>query len=130
MGDRKSPPPKQSRRVVIIDDESAFTDFMNKLIGGLGYEVIVSTDARASYIYELRDSDIVFIDVMMPNMDGFQVLEQLFRQDAKCSIVLMSGQGERLEAAEKLATQLDLRLIGALEKPFRLRDILDVLEGT
>ena len=116
--------------MVIIDDESAFTDFMNKLIDGLGYEVIVSTDARSSYIYELRDSDIVFIDMMMPNMDGLQVLEKLFRQEAKCSIVLMSGQGERLEAAEKLAKQLDLRLIGAFKKPFRLRDILDVLEGS
>lgn len=129
MGDQKSPSPKQSRRVVIIDDESAFTDFMDKLISGLGYEVVVSTDARSSYIYELRDSDIVFIDVMMPNMNGLQVLEKLFRQEARCSIILMSGQGERLEAAEKLAKQLDLRLIGAFEKPFRLRDILDVLDG-
>jgi CheY-like chemotaxis protein len=116
MADWGTPPSKQSRRVVIIDDESAFADFMNKLINGLGDEVIVSTDARSSDIYELRDSDIVFIDVMMPNMDGLQVLEKLFRQEAKCSIVLMSGHGERLEAAEKLAKQLDLRLIGALEK--------------
>jgi len=130
MADWGTPPSKQSRRVVIINDESAFTDFMNKLINGLGYEVIVSTDARSSDIYELRDSDIVFIDVMMPNMDGLQVLEKLFRQEAKCSIVLMSGHEERLEAAEKLAKQVDLRLIGALEKPFRLRDILDVLEET
>jgi len=67
---------------------------------------------------------------MMPNMDGLQVLEKLFHQEAKCSIVLMSGHGERLETVEKLAKQLDLRLIGALEKPFRLRDILDVLEET
>jgi DNA-binding NtrC family response regulator len=117
------------RRVVIIDDEPAFAEILTKLVSDLGFEVTVATDARSSYTFELKNSDIVFVDVLMPNVSGLQVLEKLAQQKAKCSVVLMSGHLERLEEAEKLARKLDLNLIGALEKPFRLQDVKDVLLG-
>lgn len=115
------------RRVVIIDDEAAFAETLTKMVKGLGFEVTVSTDARSSYTFELKSSDIVFVDVLMPNVSGLQVLQKLAQQKAKSSIVLMSGHLERLDEAEKLARNLDLNLIGALAKPFRLEDVKDVL---
>jgi DNA-binding NtrC family response regulator len=118
------------RRVVIIDDEPAFAEILTKLVSDLGFEVTVATDARSSYTFELKNSDIVFVDVLMPNVSGLQVLQKLAQQKAKCSVVLMSGHLERLDEAEKLARKLDLNLIGALEKPFRLQDVKDVLLGT
>ena len=99
------------------------------MIRDLGHEVMVSTDARSSFTYELRDSDIAFVDIQMAHVDGLQVLALLAGQNTKCSIVIMSGQGERLDEAEKLAKKLNLELIGALEKPFRLADIKGLLEG-
>jgi DNA-binding NtrC family response regulator len=117
------------RRVVIIDDEAAFAETLTKMVKSLGFDVTVSTDARSSYTFELKNSDLVFVDVLMPNVSGLQVLEQLARQKAKSSIVLMSGHLERLDEAEKLARKLDLNLIGALEKPFRIEDVKDVLLG-
>jgi hypothetical protein len=41
----------------------------------------------------------------------------------------MSGNLERLDQAEKYAERLDLNLVGALDKPFRLADVEGVLEG-
>ncbi len=119
---------KHKRRVVIIDDETAFSTLLTKIVTKLGHEVMGSTDARSSHTYEIRDSDVVFVDLLMPHVSGLQVLEKLARQNVKCSIVLMSGQGERLDEAEKLANSLNLQVIGALEKPFRLADIADILE--
>jgi DNA-binding NtrC family response regulator len=120
---------KTKRRVVIIDDEAAFAETLTKMVRSLGFDVTVSTDARSSYTFDLKNSDVVFVDVLMPNVSGLQVLEQLARQEAKSSIVLMSGYLERLDEAEKLARKLELNLIGALEKPFRLEDVKDVLLG-
>ncbi len=117
------------RRVVIIDDEPAFAETLTKMVSDLGFEVTVATDARSSYTFELKNSDVVFVDVLMPNVSGLQVLQKLAQQIAKCSVVLMSGHPERLDEAEKLARELDLNLIGALEKPFRLEDVKDVLLG-
>jgi DNA-binding NtrC family response regulator len=117
------------RRVIIIDDEAAFAETLTKMVKSLGFDVTISTDARSSYTFELKNSDVVFVDVLMPNVSGLEVLEKLARQKAKSSIVLMSGHLERLDEAEKLARKLDLNLIGALEKPFRIEDVRDVLLG-
>ena len=115
------------RRIVIVDDDPAFVETLSAMVLSLGYDVTISTDARSSYTLDLTDDDIVFLDVLMPNLSGLQVLEQLAQQQATCAIVLMSGHLERLDGAEKYAESLDLNLIGALEKPFRLDDIKDVL---
>lgn len=120
---------KRRKRVVIIDDEPAFSTVLTKMVSSFGYEVMVSTDARSSHTYEIRDSDIVFVDILMPYVGGLKVLEQLARQNVKSSFVLMSGQGERLDEAEQFAKKLDLQVIGMLEKPFRLADVKLVLEG-
>ena len=115
------------RRIVIIDDDSAFVETLSAMVLSLGYEVTISPDARSNDTFELTDDDIVFLDVLMPNFSGLKVLNQLAQQKATCAIILMSGRLERLEGAEKYAESLDLNLIGALEKPFRLDDIKDVL---
>jgi CheY-like chemotaxis protein len=117
------------RRVVIIDDEPAFAEALTKMVKSLGFDVTVSTDARSSYTFELKASDVVFVDVLMPNVTGLQVLQKLAQQKSRSSIVLMSGHLERLDEAEKLARKLDLNLVGSLAKPFRLEDVKDVLLG-
>ena len=118
------------RRVVVIDDLPAFAETLAAMLDSLGYRVTVSTDARSSDTFDLNDDDIVFVDVLMPHISGIQVLEQLARQKSKSWVVLMSGDKQRLDEAEKLAEQLELNLIGALEKPFKLADIQVVLAGT
>lgn len=115
------------RRAVIIDDEPAFVSMLTKMLGSFGYEVSISTDARSSYTFEIRDSDIVFVDALMPHVSGLQVLEQLARQGTKSPIVAMSGNSQSLDQAEKLAQKLDLNLVGVLEKPFRLDDLKLIL---
>src|SRR5438128_1150494 len=115
------------RRVIIVDDDSAFVETLSAMVLSLGFDVTISTDARSDHILDLTDDDIVFLDVLMPNLSGLQVLEQLAEQKATCPIILMSGHLERLEGAEKYAEILDLNLISALQKPFKLEDIKDVL---
>ena len=116
------------RRVVIIDDEPTLCKFLAKMVEGLGYQVITASDAATVYLHELKDSDIIFIDVLMPGMDAIQILEVLSRRNSKCRIVLMSGSDTELEGAEAMAKERGLRLIGVLYKPFRLDNVQLVLQ--
>ena len=112
---------------MIIDDEPAFALTLTKMLSSLGYRDTISTDA--SFAFDLNDDDVVFLDVLMPDTSGPQILDQLAHQGRKCAIALMSGNSEQLDEAEKHATRLNLNLIGALDKPFRLADVEGVLEG-
>ena len=124
-----APKSHPARRAVIIDDEPAFVTMLTKMLEAFGLEVKVSTDARSSQTFEIRDSDIVFIDALMPHVSGSQVLEQLARQGTKSHIVAMSGNPQSLDQVERLAQELDLNLLGVLEKPFRLDDLRYILDG-
>jgi CheY-like chemotaxis protein len=117
------------RRAVIIDDEPAFVTMLTKMLNSFGYEVKVSPDARVSSTYEIRDSDIVFVDALMPHVSGLQVLEQLARQGTKALIIAMSGNPQSLDQAESLARKLELNIVGVLEKPFRVADLKFILDG-
>jgi CheY-like chemotaxis protein len=114
-------------RVLVIDDEASFCRFMARLISSLGYEVTTTCQAKCAYLDELREPDIVFIDMMMPDMNGIEVLEVLADYKIKSAIVLMSGADHGLTKAEAFAKQADLRLIGVLHKPFRLNDVQTIL---
>lgn len=118
-------PPK--RRVVIIEDDSTIARLLTNLVGSLGHDVVVKADSSASHTYEVRDSDIVFVDMLMPKVSGIEVLEQLARQNVKSAIVVMSSNDWRLNEAEQLVKKLDLDLLGVLHKPFQLPDIQSVL---
>jgi CheY-like chemotaxis protein len=118
---------RPARRVLVIDDEAAFCRFMARLISSLGYEVTTTCQAKCAYLDELKEPDIVFIDMMMPDMDGNEVLEVLADHKIRSAIVLMSGADHSLTKAEAFAKQNDLRLIGVLHKPFRLSDVQSIL---
>ena len=121
--------PTTVRRAIIIDDEPVFVATLTKMLESFGFEVKISTDARSSQTYEIRDSDIVFVDALMPHVSGLQVLEQLGRQGTKSPIIAMSGNPLSLDQAESLARKLELNIAGVLEKPFRVADVKFILDG-
>ena len=120
-------PPK--RRVVVIDDDPDFALVLSRMVGSLGHDVVVRADSSASHTYEVRDDDIVFVDLLMPKVSGVQVLQQLARQGVKSTIVLMSGHDHSLREAETMVKKLDLRFAGTLFKPFRLPDVAAILDA-
>jgi CheY-like chemotaxis protein len=125
-------PPKLrlARKVLVIDDEEAFCLLMTRMISKLGYKVMTSNQAKSVHLNEMTESDIIFIDMMMPEMDGIQVLDVLSSHQIKSSIVLMSGaENELLTTAEAIAKRSDLHLIGVLNKPFREGDVHAILEA-
>jgi two-component SAPR family response regulator len=120
--------PTSKRRVVIIDDDAAFAELLTKMVTSLGHIAVVKSDPRISDTYEIRDDDIVFVDILMPHVNGIQVLEQLSRQNVQSAIILISGYDQFLDAAEQVAKNLSLRLVGVLHKPIRLVDVQTIME--
>jgi two-component system alkaline phosphatase synthesis response regulator PhoP len=117
-----------ARKVLVIDDDEAFSRLVATMLSHWGYSVMTTARAQSVDLDELTEADIVFLDIMVPGMNGFEVLDFLSSHQIKSSIVLMSGAtNEALVTAEAFAKRNDLQLIGVLYKPFRISDVIAVL---
>jgi EAL domain-containing protein (putative c-di-GMP-specific phosphodiesterase class I)/FixJ family two-component response regulator len=116
------------QRVLVIDDERDIGAFIASASRAMGFDCTATIDA-ATFLKELTpETTLIFLDLMMPQTDGVEVLRLLSQQECKVPIVLMSGVGSRvLETAEQLAQTLGLSIIGHLNKPFRLKELQSML---
>lgn len=117
-----------ARKVLVIDDDDTFCMLLATMLSHWGYSVMTNTQAQSIDLDEMTEADIIFLDIIMPGMNGFEVLDLLSSHQIKSSIVLMSGaETEVLVTAEAFAKRNDLQLIGVLYKPFRVSDVLAIL---
>jgi EAL domain-containing protein (putative c-di-GMP-specific phosphodiesterase class I) len=76
------------------------------------------------------DCDVIVLDLLMPGMDGVEVLRYLAAGGSRAQIILMSGMDRRLlDSARKVAAMQHLRVAGVLHKPFRPADLRGLLAG-
>jgi len=120
-------------KILIVDDEPANIHLLGDFLKGKGYACIESvTDPRkALELYQEFQPDLVLLDLKMPHLNGFQVLEQLNNLDQKYPAPIMV-----LTAHIDLDSKLRVLGIGArdfLSKPFdlielsiRVRNLLEV----
>ena len=88
---------RRTERILIVDDTSSNLVLLNEILCGAGYVVSVATnglDALESAL--LAPPDMVLLDILMPGMDGYEVLASLKKDPATKSIpvLLLSALGE------------------------------------
>jgi DNA-binding response OmpR family regulator len=102
-------------RVLILDDDNSVCELVSALVRAMGFDCIASKEAAEFATLEFPDTSLILLDLMMPGMDGIEVLRLLGERQCRARILLMSGMDKRvLETAEKLAQSLGLRIIGHL----------------
>jgi len=109
-------------RVLICDDYKAIRDIVRKTCETAGYETIeASTGKEAIELYKSTGADLVFLDVLIPEMDGIEVMETLKKIDPAVRVIAMSGAamgGTYLELIRRRGA------IKCLTKPFSIDDLL------
>jgi diguanylate cyclase (GGDEF)-like protein len=134
-------PRSRSPTILIIDDTPINIQVLNECLRG-SYHILFSTDGREGIRIAAEQSpDLILLDIMMPDMDGYEVLKALKREPelARIPVIFVSAMGE--DEHEELG--LDLGAVDYIVKPFnpaivrlrvrnqlelkRQRDILDRL---
>jgi EAL domain-containing protein (putative c-di-GMP-specific phosphodiesterase class I)/AmiR/NasT family two-component response regulator len=117
----------QSNRLLVIDDEPLTASVVGKVARMLGFDVI-TTDDPSDLRTRLRawQPSAIVLDLLMPGLDGFEVLGILNEEGSTARILIVSGVDYPvIEAARNLAARYGLRIAGVLSKPFEL----DALSG-
>lgn len=119
-------PPKHT--ILVVDDEADVGDLIVTVAEGLGLPALATTTANDLLQAVSEHTDLVFLDLVMPQLDGIQLLRHLSEGPHRPNIVLMSGIGKRIiETAHRLAESLGLTIVAELPKPFRVADVEAIL---
>lgn len=117
---------KSKKQILIVDDEPAWVKALSLLLRKQGYEVLEATNGRDALV-TLSGSkpDLILSDVRMPDMNGFDFLDQVRRtsKNSKTPVIFLSAVDDY--DARKAAK--DLGAVDYLVKPFDEKDMLSVL---
>ena len=110
-----------AERVLVVDDEPRARDIMADILSGAGMEVLQAGDGEeAVRLAGENELNLVFLDLMLPDMNGAQVLETILAGKPSLPVVMISGQGSIQDAVK--ATKLGA--YDFLEKPAEREKIL------
>lgn len=110
-------------RVFVVDDEPDVVELLRTILRSHGFEVEVDTDGRSALTRILADPpDLFILDLMMPDLDGFELLK-LLRLDprgARIPVLILSARSGHQELLESLQLGANAYVC----KPFSPRELL------
>lgn len=107
-------------KIVLIDDDRLITQPLARALRQHGYDVRVAHDGRRGLALALEEApDVVVLDIMMPEMDGWAVCRELRRQSG-VPILMLTALGEEVDRI----LGLELGADDYLTKPFSTRELL------
>ena len=112
-----------TKRLLLAEDEPNIVESLTFLLDRAGFEVTVKTDGRQALNAALDDvPDVLILDVMLPELDGYEVLRQL-RSDRRTNelpVVMLTAKGQREDRDTALECGADL----FITKPFANSEII------
>lgn len=115
-----------NKRVLVAEDEPNIVESLTFLLERAGFEVSVETDGRqALQAATTSPPDVMVLDVMLPEMDGYEVLRQLRadRRSGSLPVLMLTAKGQR----EDRDTALDCGADLFMTKPFANAEIVDAV---
>ncbi len=109
-----------TKTILIVDDKASFRKLVQEYLTEQGYRVVCAANGREA-LYTVRNEtpDLVLLDIMMPEMDGFEFIGT-FRRERNTPIILLTA---RLEESDKVIG-LELGADDYVTKPFGMRELV------
>ena len=108
-------------QILVVDDDRAVREALERALGLEGYDVELAADgAEALAAVERREPDAIVLDVLMPQLDGFEVCRLLRKAHHRVPILMLTVRDELGDRVEGLDAGAD----DYLGKPFELEELL------
>jgi len=117
-----------SRKIVYIEDEQEMIDLVRLILARKGYEVIGASGGREGLDLARRLlPDVVLLDLMMPDMDGWEVYQQM-KADAVTRHIPVIVVTAKAQNIDKVLGLHIAKVEDYISKPFSPKELLDSLE--
>lgn len=118
-------------RILLVDDQENNIDLLRQLLGGAGYTRVTWTmnPQEVCALHRKNRYDLILLDLQMPGMDGFQVIEALKTNDTDSYLpvlVITAQPGHKLRALQAGARDFISKPFDLVEAGARIRNMLEV----
>lgn len=111
------------KRILIVEDEAAIREFEAINLNRVGYETVEAgsgEEALEIFDSDIKGFDIALIDVMMPGMDGFQLVKELRARTVTLGIIMLTAKSQEMDKISGLMLGAD----DYVTKPFSPTELL------
>jgi DNA-binding response OmpR family regulator len=115
----------ETKTILVVDDDVELSDGLRAVLERQGYRVLQARDGQQGkqVVYQQRP-DLVILDMMMPRMGGYPVLEHFKgRTDAPPIIMITANEGSRHKAYAEY-----LGVVDYIRKPFAMERLLEAVQ--
>lgn len=115
-------------RILVVDDEDIIRKYLQLTLEQLGYVVMVACNGQEALAHLQRESvDLILTDLIMPEKEGMETIEEVRKLYPKIKIIAMSGGG-RIDAFDYLRVAKKMGADLVMEKPFSNRELTAALD--
>jgi len=113
-------------RALVVEDDPNIVDLIRSNLAVRGFDTVVSSDGlRALRLLETESPDIVLLDLMLPEVDGFELCRQI-RERSSVAIIVVSARGGERDKVSALNVGAD----DYMTKPFSIEELLARINAT
>ena len=107
-------------KIMVVDDDSNICELLRLYLEKENFEVcIVNNGAKALEIFDREKPDLMLLDIMMPQLDGWQVCREI-RKKSTCPIIMLTAKGEVFDKVLGLELGADDYVV----KPFEAKEVI------
>ena len=107
-------------KILVVDDDQNICELLRLYIEKEGFEVRIANDGRkALEIFEEQNPNLIMLDIMLPELDGWQVCREI-RKKSQCPIVMLTAKGEVFDKVLGLELGADDYVV----KPFETKEVV------
>jgi two-component system OmpR family response regulator len=117
---------REKARVLVADDNPDILFLLRTNLDAAGFETLTAADGEvALQMIEEERPDVLLLDLMMPVLDGWGVLERLEQEGHHLPTIVVSAS----DSSANIERATELGAIGYVTKPFNLRGLVDMING-
>ena len=107
-------------KILVVDDDLNICELLRLYIEKEGFSVVTANDgAQALKLFEKEQPDLIMLDIMLPELDGWQVCREI-RKTSKCPIIMLTAKGEVFDKVLGLELGADDYVV----KPFEAKEVV------
>jgi two-component system, response regulator, stage 0 sporulation protein F len=120
---------KDKKKILVVEDEFGLHEIFREIFRMEGYDVRIATNGLKGYeLFKEFKPDLVFTDIIMPEMDGLELVNKIREIDPQIKVIYMSGFFGIKNLKERIREDVEKYGYLTFSKPFKLSSMLEIVK--